>query len=332
MAHAFIAKRIAGHDVLIPGADGFLLVFSAHQGLLADAAAQRISKALNDFFIGTEDSDVRLAAKRREMSVEDLTGAYAPAPKPQADALRFVYRPLWDARRQAVTASFVCPLDVAGGPLAGWSFETGPDIARPTVEVDEASLNASELALRQLQSSGRKAYVGVNVHVGNLTTQAGLTRLFAAMSSFDRELARLRVVRICGVEAGFPRIYLEDIVRTLRSRAPNLAFALHWSEADIGSALKLQPMAAGFTLPPEGMGGPTRAELQSRVKAASEQAHAHHLPFFVDGHFPGEQAQVLLAAGADRLSSPLVWPHEAQPVAAARWPATRLMETATIDA
>src|SRR5215468_1742955 len=44
IARDFITKRVAPEDVLIPGADGFLVVFGSRAGILADTAAQRISK------------------------------------------------------------------------------------------------------------------------------------------------------------------------------------------------------------------------------------------------------------------------------------------------
>ncbi|HPI48084.1 MAG TPA: hypothetical protein PLH23_07435, partial [Hyphomonadaceae bacterium] len=55
VARQFITKRIAAEDVLIAGADGFLLVFGTFTGMLADAAAHRISKELNAFFLGSPD-------------------------------------------------------------------------------------------------------------------------------------------------------------------------------------------------------------------------------------------------------------------------------------
>jgi hypothetical protein len=341
VARHFIAKRIAPEDVLIPGADGFLLVFGARAGLVADAAAQRISKSLNDFFIGSDDPDIRFEAKRREMNVEDLAQAFGdvsfedaiPA-QLSADTLRCAFQPMWDARREAVTASFLAPIDPRTGErLQGWAFETGLDVVKHTLDFDEAQLKQSEEALRKLFGSGRKAFVGVAVHVSSLTNQSSLTRLFSAMAKFDRELARFRILRITGIEAGFPRIYLEDIARTLKTRAPHLSFAIHWSEPDVGSVLRLQPASVGFALPAEALGhGAPRAELIARVKQAAELARRDHAPFFVDGMIPADLAQRFLGASADWLVSPLVWPQSAEPAAAAKWPAMRLNDAAVINA
>ena len=78
IARHFISKRIAPEDVLIPGADGFLVVFGSRAGILADTAAQRISKELNTFFVGceTEDSDIQLKSRHASMSVDDFAQAF----------------------------------------------------------------------------------------------------------------------------------------------------------------------------------------------------------------------------------------------------------------
>jgi hypothetical protein len=78
IAGEFISKRIAPEDVLIPGADGFLVVFGSRAGILADNAAVRISKELNTFFMGCEgeDADMQLQSRHASMSVDDFAQAF----------------------------------------------------------------------------------------------------------------------------------------------------------------------------------------------------------------------------------------------------------------
>ncbi len=95
------------------------------------------------------------------------------------------------------------------------------------------------------------------------------------MAKFDRKLARYRVIRVSCVEPGYPRIYLEDILRTLKQRVPHVAIGLNWAEPDIASVLKLQPAAIGFSLPPGRAGtawtedGSVRAHSRRRRPGAS---------------------------------------------------------------
>lgn len=339
VASNFITRRIAPDDVMIAGADGFLLVFGSRSGVLADAAAQRISTELNTFFLGAVDidEDIRLVAQHRAMSVDDFAEAFGDLIaesrqlaascvhiSPAAGETPMGFTPVWDAGRGAITTYFVTPLD----PVTGQPLEWEHDRHRHT-EMDERKLKASEDALRKLFAAGKKALVGVAVHVSSLNNQQSLERLFVTMMKFDRKLARYRVIRLSGVEPGFPRIYLEDIFRSVKSRIPNIAIGFNWTEPDVGSVLRLQPAAIGFSLPPGALGphGP-RADVYARVHAAADLARHHGVPVGVEGDIDPEEAQKLAAEGASLLASPRIWPtlHALPP--AQLWPASRLTATA----
>lgn len=343
VARNFISKRLAHEDVLIPGADGFLVVFGAAVGPLADVAANRISKELNEFFIGSdpEDADVRFEAHRASMSVDDLAQAFgaliiedAPPPPPRGELtvphdpnlIRFVAQPVWDAVREALNTYFIAPVDARTGErLDAAYFGQHADATRSHVELDELRLKASEEAIRRLFAAGKKAFVGVSLHVASLNHTASLTRLFAVMSKFDQTLLRYRVVRIAGVEPGFPRIYLEDIARTLKSRIPNVAVGLNWNEPDIATVLRLQPASIGFSLSHQALSphGP-RAEMFSRIHAAAHLARAHDTPVFVEGDITPDLAARFVAEGVQMIASQQIWPASSELCAAQRWPAARL--------
>jgi hypothetical protein len=343
IARHFITRRINPEDVMIPGADGFLVVFGKRTGLLADAAAQRISKSLNDFFIGSDpdDIDVRFEARRKTMSVEDLAAAFADmiaaqiAPDPVDPALpdcppepattRMAFQPAWDARREALTTWVVRPLDPrTGHPVTGYHFESAIDSPRHYAELDEIQLRDSEEAIRRLFASGRKALVTTVLHASSLQGANALTKMSGIMAGFDRDLVRYRIIRVTGIEPGFPRIYLEDICRALRTRVPNIVFGLDWREPDIASALRLQPMGIGFPLSPDAMHGSPRADMLARIRGAVETCHQHHTPVFVDGGFGPDLAQRFIADGVDVLASPKIWPIVEDIGAAEKWPAAKL--------
>lgn len=328
IANQFITKRIAPEDVLISSAEGFLLIFGAFSGFLADAAAQRISKELNAFFLGTPDmDDVQLEAKHQSMSVDDfatafgaiigdaidLTSAPASAESPMG------FTPVWDAQRGALSTFFISPLDATGAPM-DWD----PNSHRHT-DMDEMKLKASEEAMRKLFATGRKALVGVAVHVSSLNSQQSLARLMAVMSTFDPALARYRVIRVSCVEPGYPRIYLQDILRNLKPRIPHVAIGLHWSEPDVASVLKLGPAAIGFTLPPGALSPHgNKTEAFSRVRAAIELAHHQGVSVGIEGDLHLQHARKLAQDGANHLCSPRIWPTRTTLPAAEIWPVSRL--------
>ncbi len=182
------------------------------------------------------------------------------------------FQPIWDARREALTNFLVTPVDPRTAErVDGYHFEPHADAVRSYLELDELQLKASEEALKNLFGAGRKALVSVSIHVSSLQTTAALSQIFSILSGFDRKLAAYRIVRIVGIEPGFPRIYLEDICRTLMSRAQRIAFGIAWNEPDIASLLRLRPSAVGFLLPPSATSPwSSRADLIGRVRSAVE--------------------------------------------------------------
>jgi hypothetical protein len=333
VARQFISKRIAPEDVLIAGADGFLLVFGTFTGFLADAVAHRISKELNTFFLGSTDlDDMQIDAKHQSMSIDDFAQAFGALIESSRDlAVRMPvgaaaaeipmgYTPVWDAQRGALSTFFISPLD----PATGWPMDWNHASHRHT-DMDELKLKASEDAMRALFATGRKALVGVALHVSSLNSQHSLSRLMAVMSKFDPKLARYRVIRVSCVEPGYPRIYLEDILRTLRHKIPHVAIGLNWAEPDIASVLKLQPAAIGFSLPmgalgPQGL----KTEVFGRMHAAIDLARSHGVTVGVEGDLQPENVQRFAQDGVNHICSLRIWPTRPALPPAEIWPASRL--------
>lgn len=328
IAKQFITKRIAPEDVLISSTEGFLLIFGAFSGFLADAAAHRISRELNAFFLGTPDmSDVQLEAKHQSMSVDDFATAFGEmiaeahnlAPPPVTAEIPMGFTPVWDAHRGALSTFFISPLDATGAPM-DWNLAS-----HRHTDMDEMKLRASEEAMKTLFATGRKALVGVAVHVSSLNNQQSLARIMSVISTFNPQLARYRVIRVSCVEPGYPRIYLQDILRHLKPRIPHVAIGLHWSEPDVATVLKLQPAALGFTLPPGALSPHgNKSEAFSRIRAAIELAHHHNISVGIEGDLHLEHARRLAEDGANHLCSPRIWPTRPALPAAEIWPVSRL--------
>jgi len=327
-AMQFITRRISAEDVLISSADGFLLIFGTVSGVLADAAAQRISKDLNAFFLGTPNmDDVQLDAQHQSMSVHDfamafgdlVAGASDLTSPPSTATVPMGFTPVWDAQRGALSTFFISPLDAGGAPM-DWDLSS-----HRHTDMDEMKLRASEEAMKKLFATGRKALVGVAVHVSSLNSQQSLARLMSVISTFDPELARYRVIRVSCVEPGFPRIYLQDILRTLKPRVPHVAIGLHWSEPDLASILSLQPAALGFSLPTGALNSyGSKGEVFGRLRAAIELARHHDISVGVEGDLYPEQARRLALDGANHLCSPRIWPTRPALPPAELWPASQL--------
>ncbi len=334
-ARHFISRRIAPDDVLMAGADGFLLVFGSFTGYVAEAAARQISKELNTFFIGEPElDDVQIESIHHAMSLEDFTKAFSAmiaemrAAKPDAErprepataAIPMGYIPLWDAQRGALATQFISPLDPATGLPLVWDNQSHRHAA-----MDARKLIESERDMRALYASGGRAVVGVAVHVSTLNNPQSLPVIVQQMAKFDRKLSRYRVLRISCVEPGYPRIYIEDAMRTVRPHTGRIAIGLNWNEPDIGGVLKLRPAAIGFGIPATALANASvKAEVFARVAAAVEQARAAGVMVSVEGDLHAEHAARFVRDGVNFLCSPRLWPVRTKLTAAETWPVTRL--------
>lgn len=332
VATHFITRRIAPDDVLIAGADGFLLVFGSCAGALADKTARRIATELNTFFLGEPDlTDIQIGAQHHAMSIDDFAAAFGAmlanlhkaveGSSPSGDTFKMGYTPVWNVRGGALSAFFVTPLDAATGIPLDWDRASSRH-----ADMDERKLKASEIAMRALWTSGGRAIVGVALHASTLNSQQGMSRIVQAMAGFDRRTARYRLLRVSCIEPGYPRIYLEDIMRTMRPHAPNIALGLNWQEPDLPSILNFKPTAIGFTIPPRALDhAATRAEIHGRIATAIDQCRNHGVLVGVEGDLHAEHAMHFLQQGVSFICSPRIWPLRDQLTSAEVWPATRLL-------
>lgn len=327
VARQFISRRMAQDDVLVAGADGFLLVFGGVTGVMATMATQRITKELNAFFLGEPDLDgIQLDARHDAMSLDEFVRTFSAMMAEAREAERAPVQvamgwfPVWDARRGALATYFISPLDAATGLPLEWD-----SISHRHADMDEKKLIASEVAMRTLFAGGRRALVGVAAHITSFSNPQSLARMVQSIVQFDPDLARYRVLRLTGVEPGYPRMYLEDILRTVRQHAPRVAIGLNWQEPDVLNVLKMKPAAIGFSLPWSSMTHPaTRAEVFTRVAAAVQQAKTLGVMVGVEGDIAPEHALRFRQDGVTFICSPRIWPIVRSLPAGETWPAARL--------
>jgi hypothetical protein len=134
IASHFISRRIAPDDVLIAGADGYLLVFGSLTGSAADQAARRIAAELSAYFLGEPDlDDIEIGSQHHSMSIDDFAAAFgamlaaagrAPSPESAPDPFSMGFTPLWNARSGALSAFFVTPVERSSGVPLDWDLGT----------------------------------------------------------------------------------------------------------------------------------------------------------------------------------------------------------------
>lgn len=264
IAQSFIGKRLRREDILIPCENGFVIVYGNVDSVDTALAAHAVGRSLSTFFTGEPATrsvsvDVvheTVSAKELPRFLQGLSGTDVSAARcgdappgsanPSAFSLRF--QPLWDVPNQAIAAYFAEAIDPASGErIPGYHFEA--DVPSPTrlLEIDEITLRASETAMRTMFQSGRKAMLGVSVHVSSLMKVENRSRLLHVIASLDKELCKYRAVRLSGVGPGFPRLYLRDTVGFLRARLPKVYISMNATEDDFTVGLDSEASGLCFT-------------------------------------------------------------------------------------
>lgn len=346
IAQSFIGKRLRREDILIPCENGFVIVYGNVDSVDTALAAHAVGRSLSTFFTGEPATrsvsvDVlheTVSAKELPRFLQGLSGTDVSAARcgdappgsadPSAFSLRF--QPLWDVPNQAIAAYFAEAIDPASGErISGYHFEA--DVPSPTrlLEIDEITLRASETAMRTMFQSGRKAMLGVSVHVSSLMKVENRSRLLHVIASLDKELCKYRAVRLSGVGPGFPRLYLRDTVGFLRARLPKVYISMNATEDDFTVGLDSEASGLCFTWAPSSR-VLDASGFSARVQRAAASIHSRSKRLIVEGRLSQAQASQCVAAGVDALASPLIWPPGKFPDGAVRWPASRLDERATL--
>lgn len=341
VARAFVRKRVRDEDVLIPCESGFVVVFGALDSMDAAMTAHSIGNSLNSFFLGEDGGKFKVEVSHQSVSPADLgrfmsgvkaadmssarRGEILPGAAADQSGFTLRFQPVWDAKHEAVTAWFTEALDsVSGDRIPGYRFENDVATRRPFVEIDDVSLRASEVVLKKLFASGRKAMLGVSIHVSSLVKLESRARILNTLAQLDAELLRYRIIRLSGVVPGFPRLYLKETVNALTMRAPHVVVGLSADEEDLSTALQCDPWGICWSAA-DGWSAEDPAWL-ARLRKSAAMARARQKRFFVEGDFMPAQARRIADSDVDFIASPLVWQPARAPGGVFKWEASRLDE------
>lgn len=339
-AQAFLNRRLGERDMLVRGADGFLIVFADRDTERSRNQAETLKDDLNTFYLGegATQPPVQVAVNHRRLPVQELIQSLGdadfvePSDPEQAgdglDAISWKYQPVWDVQREAIFSYYVAPvLKQTGERVPGYQFDMDFNRNFNFVEIDEVSLNTSEATLRKMLTDGRRCQLGASIQSSSLVKVADRNRLFAIMDRFDRRMMAYRIIQVSATPPGFPRMYLEEFYQGLKRRVPKIAMSVAWNEGDIASIIKLRPHAIGFTLSPWALefdDSISRDDLISKVRLAAGAVHAAKIPFYFDGYISPDLVAGLRRAGVDVISSPAIWEMQDAPKSAHHWPYARL--------
>lgn len=341
----FLRNRIDQQDVLVAGAEGFVIVFGAQEGDEAVVAAAELNHALNSFFLGdlredpapTSESVVsRLPA---EDVIDTVVGSRSHYLSPTgdfpaeitSDMVSWAFQPVWNVRSEVIKAYYALPqLMATGARVPGYQFDDQRGRQPSLLELDLEALDRTEQALRTLIDAGKKTLVGASLHISTLSRGTSRGRVLNKLNEADHSLSKYRIIKLSAVPPGFPQMYLTEILHALRTRVDHIALSASDREADIDALLDLGLSALGMVLSPKELAAMTaekQSELVDRIRRAAERAHAHKTMFFVEGPIASELAMRLSAVGVDDISSSAIWKPQAAPAPMMRWPASNLIGT-----
>lgn len=341
VARSFIGKRLQNEDVLIPCDNGFVIVFGVADSMDAALTAHSVGQALNQFFLGDEAmQNFKVEVTHETLPVRGLSEFMSgmrgadPDKARRGDArqrtaadpanLDLQFQPVWDVKHEAITTYYAEPVDGRTGErVAGYQFEDGAAVSPSLLEIDEAVLRTSEVAMRSMFEAGKKAIVGVPVHISSLVKLENRARILQIISQLDPALCKYRAIKLSGVVPGFPRLYLRDTVGFLAAHIPSIVVSMSATTDDFSTAIDCEASVLAYTLPPSCRVADDPAFF-NKVRRDAAIARSRSKRILVEGPFTAHHAGVCARCGIDSLASPLVWPPIKAPGGVLKWAASRL--------
>lgn len=345
-SEAFLSKRLTDSDILIPGDRGFVVIFAG--GAPPDGAAahaETLARGLNTFILGELHDPLGPQAKVETKTVDaaefarSLEKTHAP-PSAEADKLapmedaddkapaRWLYQPLWNVSREALTGYYATPVMRETGLAAPGYLNDKTSYARDFFKtLDLEALRQSEDLLQNMIASGKRALVGASVHVNTLAAPDARAKVLTLLSGFDDRLTKYRILKISSVPAGYPSHYLEEIIRFLQRKASNIAVTLSPEATNVEQIAKMNITALGLGLP----AGVRRRDIDltpatsNAIRHLATTCRSRKIISYVEGEFGAQNAVRMCAKGVDILISPRIWPLQSEVEGVVLWPANRLM-------
>jgi len=248
-------------------------------------------------------------AMSSDASVEDPSSAFGH--------IRFLFRPIWDVRRNAVINFLTVPVvkGAGGRILAGESAVEGLDNRLARLEYDTRLLRRVIDELMRVGSQDRRLLFTIPVHVDTLSVSSARMAYMQLWRDLPLSLQRLTIFDLVGASDGFPLSRMMEILPNLKplSRAVTFRVPLQ-SAAMVGRFTHLGLHAIST----EVGAGPEKALISDFEKfvVAAEKArlltYLHAIP-------TGSLAVAAVAAGFDFIDGAAVGNAEANPKDALRF-------------
>ncbi len=310
-----IERRVAEEDLIIPCATGFLVIFKAMSGKLAEDTTRRIREEMEQFFLGDPElADLGVEAFSEQLSIAEFEAALAaadlefvdedPVTAPTAERevadtptwqLRFF--PVWDTQMEAAASYFVEPCS-DNGNAHGWQTPLlKPDRPDARLEFDLDVLEHAVRALEQLVSTGSKCALITPVGFASASLPRTRASYVTALSKLPDSLRQLIWVRLEGAPSNAPASIMGETGRILRAQAPHLYVDASLASVSLDSQSETGAGFVGCSLTADRVSA-QRADLD-RISAL---ARRKKVTAYLDGVHRFEDLQVAINSGMRLIS------------------------------
>jgi hypothetical protein len=329
-----IERRIAEDDLIIPCATGYLVIYKALSGKLAENTTNRIREEMERFFFGDGQlSALGVEAMSEQLSVAEFEAALAaadldltedeaqrhlpdlsPASAPTIEGLDFCA--VWDARKQAAASYFVMPRSKDGPNTPVYK----PDRADPRLDFDLDILDRAALALERLIDTGSRCAVIVPVGFSNVSMPRTRASYVTALARLPEALKPLIWLRLEDAPSNAPGSIMGETGRILLGQSKQLYIDTALDAVSLASQAETGASHVGASLVAN-RGSSQRADLD-RINAL---ARRKGLTTYVDGINRVEDLRVALNAGVDLVAGRAIGIYDA-PCAPFRLSAEALLD------
>lgn len=250
--HSFIAKRIGPRDLMMPAANGFLVLPSPDRQESAAEFAQRLELELKQFFLGTEYlQELALHTGTMSISISDLidaadsraldsaaekyeaAGPQTLAPHPGVPNFALSYLPVWAAASGHIALRSAMPsFDLRRQPDRVF-HRVLPGAHKPEdlLEFDLQVLARVTAHARDSQGRGRACLLAVPVGFETLTTPRLRMGYAEKLSQLPVSLRQIMALRIMNAPADAPAARYAEVTRLASEYCRRVFFDIDFRQA-----------------------------------------------------------------------------------------------------
>jgi hypothetical protein len=238
-------------------------------------------------------------------------------PAPALDQVRFLFRPIWDVKRNVVFNFLCVPMTktVGGRIVAGESAIEGLADRHVRLDYDLRLVNRVTDEIERVGAEDRRILFTVPVHVDTVSSGAFRTEYLKRWRGLPLSLQRLAVFDLVGGSDGFPQSRLIEILPSLKPVSRAVTLRMPMSAVHSLARFAHVGLYAISTEVPQAREEGMAHEFEKFVIAAEKA----HLLTYLHGIRTGSLALAAVGAGFSFIDGPAIGSAEANPKDALRF-------------